>query len=105
MDYEFTIVLDLDIKHNCTSSKDRTGLFMDKPQFVVNEETGQMVKEWCQGEITLPDVFRQIDNAASIEELRAIHLTNPSFRELIRERLIQRKNQLDVTVNATMVLS
>jgi hypothetical protein len=28
MDYEFTIVLDIDIKHNVNASKDRTGLFM-----------------------------------------------------------------------------
>jgi hypothetical protein len=45
MDYEFTIVLDLDLKHNATASKDRTGLFMDKPQFVITEATGQLVKE------------------------------------------------------------
>ena len=39
MDYEFTIVLDLDIKHNASASKDRTGLFMDKPSFVVKSST------------------------------------------------------------------
>ncbi len=41
MDYEFTIVLDLDLKHKATASKDRTGLFMDKPQFIITEETGE----------------------------------------------------------------
>src|SRR5213075_24314 len=29
MDYEFTLVFDIDIKHNASASKDRTGLFMD----------------------------------------------------------------------------
>lgn len=47
MDYEFTTVLDLNIKHACSSSKDRTGLFMDKPEFVPTEATGKLVREWC----------------------------------------------------------
>jgi len=33
MDYEFTLVFDLDIKHNASASKDRTSLFIDKPEF------------------------------------------------------------------------
>ena len=32
MDYEFTTVLEMNIKHFATSSKDRTGLFADKPE-------------------------------------------------------------------------
>lgn len=47
LDYEFTIVLDLDIKHNATASKDRTGLFMDKLPFVINEDTGKDILAWC----------------------------------------------------------
>ena len=33
MDYEFTFVLDLDIKHQATASKDRTGLFSNPLPF------------------------------------------------------------------------
>jgi len=33
-DYEMTLVFDLDIKHNARASKDRTGLFQDKPPFI-----------------------------------------------------------------------
>lgn len=47
MDYEFTIVFDLDIKHNAKASKDRTGLFMDKPEEVITPELGRKIKEWC----------------------------------------------------------
>lgn len=39
--YEFTIVLYLDLKHCVSSSKDRTGLFIDKPQFTIKEEAGK----------------------------------------------------------------
>lgn len=53
MDYEFTIVLDLDLKHNANSSKDRTGLFMDKPQYIYNHRDNRsvdkgLVHEWCK---------------------------------------------------------
>jgi len=47
MDYEFTIVFDLDIKHYASATKDRTGLFMDKPHFVITDKTGERIKSWC----------------------------------------------------------
>lgn len=47
-EYELTINLELDIKHNATASKDRTGLFMGKPDFVPDEETGKAILQWCE---------------------------------------------------------
>lgn len=47
MDYEFTIVLEVDIKHNVNASKDRTGLFSNLPEFKINVDTGIKILEWC----------------------------------------------------------
>lgn len=47
VDYEFTLVFDVDIKHFAVSSKDRTGLFMGKPDFVISENTGKEILQWC----------------------------------------------------------
>jgi hypothetical protein len=47
LDYEFTVVFDLDIKHYAVASKDRTGLFMDKPQFLITDKIGLRLKSWC----------------------------------------------------------
>ena len=47
LDYEFTLVFDIDIKHFAVSSKDRTGLFMGKPEFTISENTGKEILEWC----------------------------------------------------------
>ena len=47
VDYEFTLVLDLDIKHHAVASKDRTGIFMDKPSFTITPNTGQEILNWC----------------------------------------------------------
>lgn len=45
-DYELTLAFDLDIRHNALSSKDRTSLFADKPEFVINDETGKQLIAW-----------------------------------------------------------
>ena len=47
LDYEFTLVFDVDIKHFVVSSKDRTGLFMGKPDFTISENTGKEILNWC----------------------------------------------------------
>ena len=47
IDYEFTIVLDVDMKHFAKASKDRTNLFADKPEFVITSETGKAILDWC----------------------------------------------------------
>lgn len=45
-DYEMTTAFDLNIHHWATASKDRTGLFMGKPEMIINEETGLQFTEW-----------------------------------------------------------
>ncbi|MBK9299085.1 MAG: AAA family ATPase [Bacteroidetes bacterium] len=47
IDYEFTLVLDIDIKHNATANKDRTGLFSNQPEFKITAETGAKILAWC----------------------------------------------------------
>ncbi len=46
-EYELTANLELDTRHNATASKDRTGLFMDKPPFTPSEQTGELIRDWC----------------------------------------------------------
>ena len=50
VEYEFTIVLDIDIMHRATASKDRTGLFMGRPEFVITPKVGTYILNWCQTE-------------------------------------------------------
>jgi hypothetical protein len=47
IDYEFTIVLDIDLKHYAKASKDRTNLFSDKPEFIITSDTGRAILNWC----------------------------------------------------------
>lgn len=45
IEYEFSTVLDGDLEHFVTTSKDRTGLFVDQ-RFQVTEETGKQLLNW-----------------------------------------------------------
>ncbi len=47
MEYEFTTVLDIDMSHQASASKDRTGLF-DGNVIKISEETGIKLKEWLE---------------------------------------------------------
>ena len=40
IDYEFTIVFDINMKHQTIASKDRTNLFIGKPDFTITPTTG-----------------------------------------------------------------
>jgi hypothetical protein len=85
MDYEFTIVFDLGIKHDASCSKDRTGLFMDKPDFKLTPEIGKQILEWCnQGELDEKQIeaFTQRINACkSVKELIELYNMNPNYQQ------------------------
>ena len=68
MDYEFTVVLDIDLKHHVQASKDRTGLFMGRPEFTITPKVGQAILNWCnlnpQSNIIQPQTPQNYGNSA-----------------------------------------
>jgi len=48
IEYEFTVVLDLDMQHQAASSKDRTRMF-DGKILEITEDTGRQLAEWLDG--------------------------------------------------------
>jgi hypothetical protein len=95
MDYEFTIVLDIDLKHHVIASKDRTGLFMDKPQFVITEATGVMIKDWCMSGFKVRDIEDEIEQTTTIDGLRHIFQKYPEHRKRIEPAIYRRKAQIE----------
>lgn len=73
-EYELTVNFNIDEKHNCTASKDRTGLFMDKPFFTITEETGKIIKQWCETGIEAAPVQQHTIQANSNAEAMNINL-------------------------------
>lgn len=78
-EYELTANLELDIRHNATALKDRTGLFMGKPAFVPTEETGKLIKEWCEMGIDIQQEVNQaivkLTTCEDVEELKMLKST------------------------------
>ena len=103
MDYEFTLVLDLDIKHQATASKDRTGLFTNPLPFLITESTGNRIKLWCQGEDLIRDIEQQIANARDVQELRNILLKYPTLKDKLEPLCMSRKKELVSVVPDSVV--
>lgn len=49
MEYEFTVAFDIDMNHLASTSKDRTGLFMDRTPFKVTTKAGVELLSWSNG--------------------------------------------------------
>jgi len=79
-EYELTVNIELDQKHNASSTKDRTGLFQDQPSFVPSEETGKMLLDWCESGIepVKRDYKKELEEAKNLIELQAIYLSLPA---------------------------
>ena len=91
MDYEFTVVFDLDLKHNASASKDRTGLFMDQPSFVITQGTGKRILKWCDNGVELEKIKQEIKEAQTVETLRDILNRYPDYRKEIEPLCIAKK--------------
>uniref|UniRef100_UPI0032179113 AAA family ATPase n=1 Tax=uncultured Draconibacterium sp. TaxID=1573823 RepID=UPI0032179113 len=104
MDYEFTIVFDLDIKHNASASKDRTGLFMDKPAYLISSKTGERILNWCNQGTSLDEVIKQVQQAKDVVELRDLLKKYPEYRTKIEPLAVKRKEALNAEIiNATKI--
>lgn len=75
-EYELTLNFNLEINHHATASKDRTGLFMDQPSFVITSETGRKLMDWCNsGEVALTALetaSKEMSEVKNIEELKTV---------------------------------
>ncbi len=100
LDYEFTLVFDVDIKHFAVSSKDRTGLFMGKPEFIINTNTGKKILEWCNSGTNLQDAREKIKAAKTFDELKVLYNQYSNWRELLEYDFKLQKD----TINAKELL-
>lgn len=73
-EYELTISLNIDRDtHLAMPSKDRTNLFEGKNPFLITEETGELIANWCNsGESQLKVAIDEMNLVSTIDELKNI---------------------------------
>ena len=108
IDYEFTLVFDIDIKHNANATKDRTGIFMDKPEFKISSAIGEQIFSWCQQGTTISpeDILsEQIELCKTYDELKALYVNNPAFQAPLGQLFSKRKKELEQSRSAINTLT
>ena len=107
LDYEMTLVFDLNIKNYAVASKDRTGLFFGKPEHKLSVETGKLIKEWCNSgeDISVDDVSLRINDCKSIQELLELYKQHPQFNVVLQSEFEQQKRRILINEDVSKELS
>lgn len=95
-EYELTVNFEIiNDKHLVKSSKDRTGLFSGKPEFIINSATGKRLVQWCNHGISLNKIKEEIMSCETNESLKVIYNQYPNFATEIYPLILSRKEILD----------
>lgn len=109
-EYELTINFELvNENHLAKASKDRTGLFMNKPEFLITSQTGKMILDWCNAGTTTSQVtpdqdylepieisklISKIGDCNTLTELLALYKQYPGYQEELKSEYEARKSFL-----------
>ena len=107
LEYEFTLVFDLDMKNNATASKDRTRLFFGKPEQKLSLETGKLIREWCNTgvDLNIDDISLRINDCKSIQELLELYKQHPQFKIVLHSEFEQQKRRILINEDVSKELS
>jgi len=96
MDYELTLMFDLDMKNHATASKDRTGLFFGKPEQKLSVETGKLIREWCNTSTTISvdEISFMIGECKTVPELLKLYHQHPEYKDVLKPEFEKRKRQI-----------
>lgn len=98
LEYEFTLVLELDMTHRAKPSKDRTGLFTGKPEFIPTIQTGCEISEWCNRGvdevITMEEVQAKIQACKTQQELLTLYFNHPNYQQVLGNDFTAQKQRL-----------
>lgn len=107
LDYEMTLVFEIDMKNHATASKDRTGLFFGKPEHKLSVETGKLIKDWCNSgeDISVDDISLRINDCKSIQELLELYKQHPQFKVVLQSEFEQQKRRILINEDVSKELS
>lgn len=95
-EYELTLHFELiNDKHLAKASKDRTGLFMNKPEFIIHKGTGAKLIAWCNEGVSIEEAKKEILQTTTLDGLKHIFSKYSSLQKLIQPIILKRKAELD----------
>lgn len=96
MEYEFTVMLDVDMQHVASASKDRTSLF-DGRFFKISQDTGRELLAWLETGEAGPDVeaiLKGIAGSATLEILKSSYeAAMQMLPSSVRPRIVAAKDK------------
>ena len=104
MDYELTVVFDVDARHLARASKDRTNLFVNKPDFQITVDTGKQIRNWCEmaeefpiqePQLEKPQFGEKIMACNSLEELYKLFKDSEEYQETFKEQFMEQRNKIE----------
>jgi len=95
-EYELTVNFEfLNDNHLVSASKDRTGLFSGKPEFIINSSTGKKLVDWCNEGISIEEITNEINSCTTNESLKLIYAQYPHLSKELYPKVVSRKEALD----------
>lgn len=91
-EYELTASLEIDRDtHLATPSKDRTNLFEGKQPFLITEETGELIRNWCNDGTVQKTAKEKLNECTTLAEMANVWGMLTSEEKTLNEEL---KNEL-----------
>lgn len=104
-EYELTVNFELiNDQHLARASKDRTGLFMDKPEFLITSEIGKKLIHWCNQGTSFESVKKEIQECTEIEGLRELYSRYISMKKEIYPLIMKRKEELEQLIKDNEII-
>ena len=104
-DYEMTVAFEITNENNmCRASKDRTGLFTGKPEFIITSQTGVDIRQWCEtGEEVAhqapsPEWHSRVQKCTTQKELVELYnryKTDVDVNPVLQQLISNRRNQIN----------
>ena len=95
-EYELTVNFELiNDQHLAKASKDRTGLFMDKPEIVITKGVGKKLNDWCNQGLSLEQAEKEIKECTTVEGLRHLYQKYSSLQKELNPIILERKKEIE----------
>ena len=94
--YELTVDFEIiNENHMAKATKDRTGLFMDKPEILITKGVGRMLIDWCNQGVSIADAKKEIAECATVEGLRHLYQKYLPLKKELHDTILNRKQEIE----------